>query len=172
MVLRFPEDDIIGEEDHVQMAGAVEFQTQTTPVNLTDVCDPDEIFQPEMQATHRFRVVYDPAIQRGIKDTSSGPKEFLREKQIKDMISDIDANRFECPQLMWNLRAGETVWVYIKESKELLIYDEYTLSEIAYRLGYSSSQHLSGQFKAVTGLTPTAFRRGKGKRRPLDQLTQ
>ena len=60
----------------------------------------------------------------------------------------------------------------IEKTKELLIYDEFTLSEIAYRLGYSSSQHLSGQFKAVTGLTPTAFRRGKGKRRPLDQLTQ
>ncbi len=60
----------------------------------------------------------------------------------------------------------------IEKTKELLIYDELTLSEIAYRLGYSSPQHLSGQFKAVTGLTPTAFRRGKGKRHPLDQVTQ
>ncbi len=60
----------------------------------------------------------------------------------------------------------------IEKVKELLVYDELTLSEIAYRLGYSSPQHLSGQFKAVTGLTPTAFRRGKGKRRPLDQVRQ
>ncbi len=58
----------------------------------------------------------------------------------------------------------------IEKTKELLIYDELTLSEISYRLGYSSPQHLSGQFKAVTGLTPTAFRRGKAKRRPLDQV--
>ncbi len=58
----------------------------------------------------------------------------------------------------------------IEKVKELLIYDELTLSEIAYRLGYSSPQHLSGQFKAVTGLTPTAFRRGKAKRRPLDRV--
>ncbi len=58
----------------------------------------------------------------------------------------------------------------IEKVKELLVYDELTLSEIAYRLGYSSSQHLSGQFKVVTGLTPTAFRHGKGKRRPLDQV--
>lgn len=60
----------------------------------------------------------------------------------------------------------------IEKVKELLVYDELTLSEIAYRLGYSSPQHLSGQFKAVTGLTPTAFRSGKGKRRPLDQVAQ
>lgn len=60
----------------------------------------------------------------------------------------------------------------IEKTKELLVYDELTLTEIAYRLGYSSPQHLSGQFKAVTGLTPTAFRHGKAKRRPLDQVRQ
>ena len=60
----------------------------------------------------------------------------------------------------------------IEKTKELLVYDELTLSEIAYRLGYSSPQYLSGQFKAVTGLTPTAFRSGKAKRRPLDHVTQ
>lgn len=57
----------------------------------------------------------------------------------------------------------------IEKAKELIIYDELSLSEIAYRLGYSSVAHLSNQFKKVTGLTPTHFRQvGRNKRKPLD----
>lgn len=46
----------------------------------------------------------------------------------------------------------------IEKVKELLIYDELSLKEIAYRLGYSSSAHLSAQFKKVTKLTPSEFK--------------
>ncbi len=46
----------------------------------------------------------------------------------------------------------------IEKAKELLKYGELTLSEIAYRLGYSSVQHLSRQFKQVTGLTASEFK--------------
>lgn len=49
----------------------------------------------------------------------------------------------------------------IERAKELLFYDELTISEIAYRLGYSGISHLSAQFKAETGLTPTQFKRLK-----------
>ncbi len=60
----------------------------------------------------------------------------------------------------------------IEKVKELLMYDEKTLSEIAYELGYSSVQHLSVQFKKITGLTPSHFKQLKeNKRRPLDKLT-
>jgi AraC-like DNA-binding protein len=52
----------------------------------------------------------------------------------------------------------------IERVKELLIYDELTLTEIAYRLHYSSVAHLSNQFKKVTGLTPTFFKSLKHKR--------
>lgn len=59
----------------------------------------------------------------------------------------------------------------IERVKELLVYDHETLSEIAWRLGYSSVQHLSTQFKKVTGLTPTAFQKTMVKnRRKLDAL--
>lgn len=60
----------------------------------------------------------------------------------------------------------------IERVKELLVYDELTLSEIAYRLNYSSSAHLSNQFKRVTGLTPSHFRRVKDakKRKSLDEV--
>jgi len=58
---------------------------------------------------------------------------------------------------------GMTIQQYIilhkiEKVKELLIYDELTLTEIAYKLHYSSVAHLSHQFKKITGLTPTYFK--------------
>lgn len=59
----------------------------------------------------------------------------------------------------------------IERVKELLVYDELTLSEIAHELGYSSVQHLSNQFKKVTGLTPSHFKQVKeNKRVPIDKV--
>ena len=59
----------------------------------------------------------------------------------------------------------------IEKVKELLVYDELSLSEIAHQLNYSSVSHLSKQFKKVTGLTPTHFKQVKeNKRIPLDKL--
>jgi AraC-like DNA-binding protein len=55
----------------------------------------------------------------------------------------------------------------IEKVKELLIYDELSLSEIAWKMHYSSVAHLSNQFKKVTGLTPTFFKSMKHKRRTL-----
>ena len=52
----------------------------------------------------------------------------------------------------------------IERVKELLLYDELNLSEISYKLNYSSVAHLSNQFKKVTGLTPTYYKHLKRKR--------
>lgn len=52
----------------------------------------------------------------------------------------------------------------IERVKEMLIYDEFTLTEISYRLNYSSVAHLSNQFKKITGLTPTFFKQLKYKK--------
>ena len=55
--------------------------------------------------------------------------------------------------------------------KELLVYDELSLSEIANRLNYSSGAYVSNQFKKVTGLTPSHFKQIKeDKRKPLDKV--
>jgi YesN/AraC family two-component response regulator len=53
----------------------------------------------------------------------------------------------------------------IEKVKELLVYNELNLTEIAYKMNYSSVAHLSNQFKKVTGLTPSHFRKMKDKRR-------
>lgn len=59
----------------------------------------------------------------------------------------------------------------IEKVKELLVYDELTLSQISDRLDYSSVQHLSNQFKKTTGLTPSYFKKLKNsKRKPLDKI--
>jgi len=53
----------------------------------------------------------------------------------------------------------------IERVKELLIYDELNLTEISYKLHYSSVAHLSNQFKKITGLTPTFYKQLKDKRK-------
>lgn len=59
----------------------------------------------------------------------------------------------------------------IERIKELLVYDELSLNEIAHKLGYSSVAHLSTQFKKVTGLTPTHFKKLGGiHRKTLDNV--
>ena len=59
----------------------------------------------------------------------------------------------------------------IERVKELLVYGELTLSEIAFQLNYSTPSHLSNQFKKITGLTPKHFKNIKSdKRKPLDEV--
>jgi len=60
----------------------------------------------------------------------------------------------------------------IEKAKELLVYDELSLTEIAYQLGYSSVAHLSRQFKIVTGQTPSQFKtlRHNHQRKPIDKV--
>lgn len=60
----------------------------------------------------------------------------------------------------------------IEKVKELLVYAEMNLNEISFQLGYSSSAHLSGQFKKITGLTPGHFKKiGALQRKSLDQVS-
>ena len=59
----------------------------------------------------------------------------------------------------------------VEKVKELLFYGELTLSEISYRLGYSSAAYLTNQFKKVTGMTPGTFRNKQTQnRKPIDNL--
>lgn len=60
----------------------------------------------------------------------------------------------------------------IEKVKELLVYGELTLSEIAFQLGYKTVSHLSAQFKKITGLTPSYFKQvgDQKKRLPLDKV--
>jgi len=71
---------------------------------------------------------------------------------------------------------GTTIEYYIiahkiERIKELMIYDEMNITEIAWKLNYSSVAHLSNQFKKNTGLTPSQFKSLKNKiRRPVEEI--
>lgn len=77
---------------------------------------------------------------------------------------------------LFSEKEGITIEQYVilqrmEKVKELLSYNELTLSEIAYRLGYSSVAYLSTQFKKTTGLTPSQFKNlGINLRKPIDKL--
>ena len=59
----------------------------------------------------------------------------------------------------------------IEKVKEWLVYDELSLGEMAFKLGYSSVAHLSNQFKKITGFTPSQFKKLKDHhRKKLDSL--
>lgn len=60
----------------------------------------------------------------------------------------------------------------VEKAKELIEYDEMNFSEIAYELGYSNINHLSGQFKRVTGMSMSEYKKLKNKSRtPFDKIT-
>jgi AraC-like DNA-binding protein len=71
---------------------------------------------------------------------------------------------------------GTTIEQYIiahkiEKIKELIIYDELNITEIAWKMNYSSVAHLSNQFKKATGLSPSHFKKLKNKRRrPIEQV--
>ncbi len=77
---------------------------------------------------------------------------------------------------LFTQKEGTTIEQYfitqkIEKVKELLSYNEISLSEIAYQLNYSSVSHLSKQFKKATGLTPSYYKTlNEKKRKPIEQL--
>jgi YesN/AraC family two-component response regulator len=78
---------------------------------------------------------------------------------LANVFSEVEATTIE--QYLISLK--------IERIKELIILEEYTLSEIAYKLHYSSVAHLSNQFKKITGLSPSHFKKLKEKRRQTIQ---
>jgi YesN/AraC family two-component response regulator len=98
------------------------------------------------------------------------------DEQIKTNLSDfltekLDYNYTYLANLFSEVK-GCTIEKYylshkIERVKELLVYDELNLTEIAYKMHYSSVAHLSNQFKKLTGLTPSHFKNLKHKRRKV-----
>ena len=82
-------------------------------------------------------------------------------KYLSSLFSSVESITFE--QFIINQK--------IERVKELIVYDELTLSEIAFMLNYSSVAYLSNQFKKVTGMTPTQFKNNRDKnRKSLDDV--
>uniref|UniRef100_F4C2X1 Transcriptional regulator, AraC family n=1 Tax=Sphingobacterium sp. (strain 21) TaxID=743722 RepID=F4C2X1_SPHS2 len=95
---------------------------------------------------------------------------------LSDVLSDRLNHDYNYLSNLFSEVEGTTIEKYfiaqkIEKVKELLVYDELSLSEIAYRLNYSSVAYLSNQFKKVTGLSPSHFKQiREDKRKPLDKV--
>ena len=95
---------------------------------------------------------------------------------LSDVLSDALHNDYNYLSNLFSDIEGTTIEKYfiaqkVEKIKELLVYDELSLSEIADRMNYSSVAYLSNQFKKVTGLTPSHFKQiREDKRKPLDKV--
>ena len=96
------------------------------------------------------------------------------EEQIKVTLSDYLSEKLNHDYIylatLFSEVKGTTIEQFylahkIEKVKELLVYNELSLTEIAFKLNYSSVSHLSNQFKKMTGLTPSHFKHLKNKRR-------
>ena len=104
-----------------------------------------------------------------------GDRTLMEKWKLSAYLSDRLAKSYTLLSSAFSAARGMTIERFfilqkVERAKELLIYDELTMSEIAFRLNYSSPAHLSGQFKQVTGLSPSEFKRLGGTRHSLDQL--
>ena len=82
-------------------------------------------------------------------------------KYLSSLFSSVESITFE--QYIINQK--------IERIKELLVYDELTLSQMAFKLNYSSVAYLSNQFKKITGMTPSQFKKSVDKnRKSLDEI--
>ena len=95
---------------------------------------------------------------------------------LSDWLSERLGRDYSSMSKLFSDATGSTIEKYfiaqkIEKAKELLVYGEMTLNEIADRLGYSSAAYLSTQFKSVTGVTPSYFKKtGENCRKPLDKV--
>lgn len=104
-------------------------------------------------------------------------QEQLENQKLSDHLSHQLRHDYTYLSNLFSSIEGTTIEQYlinqkIEKAKELLVYNELTLTEISYQLGYSSVAHLSRQFKKVTGLTASQFKqlRNDNQRQSLDKV--
>lgn len=96
---------------------------------------------------------------------------------FSDYLSQKTGYEYSYLSNLFSAETGHTIEQYIiaqkiEKIKEWLSYNELTVSEMAWRLSYSSAAHLSNQFKKMTGMTPGEFKKSSQARKPLDKVGQ
>lgn len=122
---------------------------------------------PSKKIIEQVKILLIEEIRNGIQEHFSIQK-FITAHIFKDYSS---------VSKLFSMVEGITIEQYfilqkIERVKELLVYNELSLQQISIDLGYSSVQHLSSQFKRVTGMSPTQFKSlGGHGRKPIDTLS-
>lgn len=105
-----------------------------------------------------------------LEEITPKKKEQLRENLLKSGLELLDDKKSILIERIKNVITEMIIQQFIiinkiERVKELLLYDELNLTEISYKLHYSSVSHLSNQFKHITGLTPSHFKKLREKRK-------
>ena len=153
--------------------GLIELENQATNQEMDELnaelkkkgfelLDDDKSQKVELIKTTIIREIHH---QEGKKESNENFSSFLT-KELKMDYSYLNE--------LFSSIEGKTIGQYItlqkiEKAKELLVYDQMSLAEIADILEYNSGQYLSAQFKKVTGLTPSRFK-NLGKRRMIDRI--
>ena len=175
--------------DRCKMAVQKALEENKLPFNHLELGEVDLLIEPDENQIERFKKSIEKIGFELIEDRNarviskiksvvlsmardSGP----RKKKLSVEIAESLNKDYHSLSNLFSSVEGVTIEQYlilqkIEYVKELLVYNELSLSEIANKLNYSSVQHLSNQFKKITGLTPSHFKKiGKQKRQPLDSL--
>ena len=149
--------------------GEVEFKESITPQQHTQLQQELQHLGVELLDQHKGKVIEQikTAIEKLVHQADTLPKiknsEYISQQVKRDYT--YLANLFS--EATGATIEHSIIAHKIERVKELLLYDELTLTEIAHKLNYSSVSHLSGQFKKETGLTPSYFKQLKHKKRYL-----
>ncbi|MDU1892764.1 MAG: AraC family transcriptional regulator [Dysgonomonas sp.] len=153
--------------------GTVTFNKDLTPQNIIDIKKDLEPLGFELIDDKRIRII--EQIKNIIIELVHQNNNSLK-TNLSDYITNKVHHDYSYISNLFSDFENTTIEQYfiaqkVERVKELLVYDELSLNEIADLLNYSSPAHLSSQFKKVTGLTPSHFKKIKEqKRKPLDKI--
>jgi AraC family transcriptional regulator len=153
--------------------GWVEVEPEPTAEQLLNIASAFEIVGFELIDDHKRKLV------EQIKNTIVEIVQHSDLSSLNVNFSTLLTERLQKPYSylsnLFSEQEGNTIEHYViqqkvEKIKELIEYGELNLNEIAFKMGYSSSAHLSAQFKKVTGFSPSKFRSVKSGRKALDEL--
>ncbi len=160
--------------------GVTGFQVELGKASLSQTLSSDTMKTLELRLRRDgFELISDKETEI-VEKTKHAILHHIREEKEKDHnLSDCIERQlgmsYDTVSRIFSAKEGRTLEKYhiaqrIERVKELLQHDEYTLSEIAYMMDYSSVAHLSRQFKSVTGMTPSEYLRGSRERIGLHDI--
>jgi YesN/AraC family two-component response regulator len=151
-------------------------------VELAGALTPDELKPVETALNKAGFELIETRVNKVIENIKQAVMEYLNlgmdneNVKLSSFITKKIPNDYSYLSDLFSSVEGKTIEQFfilqrIEKVKELLVYDQLSLTEISYQTGFSSVHHLSSQFKKVTGLTPSHFKKvGAAKRKSLDSL--
>lgn len=153
--------------------GVVEIMEELTPVQLEELNN--ALQESGLELMDDKRAILIESIQSVIIEMIHNEKD-LTSINYSEYISEKLNHNYTYLSNIFSEVKGTTIQQFIilhkiEHIKELIMYDELNMTEISYKMNYSSVAHMSNQFKKITGLTPSHFKLLKDKRRtPIEDI--